>query len=786
MKKIFDSITTWILLPFLMLIGTSFAFSVIISVLDSRRIIDDTFEELSDEINNRVKDKLTTYFSIPHLINKINSDAIELGNLNFDDRNSEQSQTYLTKQLISFRNDFSDFDRLINAIYYATPEQEFWSAEYNPDEEGIISLRSKINESLEIYGVEQNTGEILERLSKNNQNIFDPTDRPWYKAAQSGKAWSDIYLDITTEELVITAVKRIGNRSTEISRTQLEGIFGVDLLLSEVEEFLEKVIQDIDNKGLIFIVEKYQDTRNSSLIVTSQRHDVANRRSITKDDPSAFKLVIASNIGDKYLKSDNPQLKESAKVIAEVAREFKDKHAGDCRGGQTIEKKIENENYLVKVSELDIAQTSTNESEALNWCIFWAVPESEILGIVSSNTKQISWRIYALLGTILTGVAIFTSYRIINPIKKLTNSVRFLSNSISELSTTEQDILPASEVTRPSELSLLSSHFNKMSRNLQEAFFELKQNTDTLENQRNELRDLNDRLERTNEAFKRFVPQNFSNLLGKPIVDIQLGDSIRRKMTIFFSDIRSFTSLSDDMKTPKENFDFINRYLKRMEGAITEHHGFIDKYIGDAIMALFDHEDEVREDCSSTDAIEAGLSMLENLVEYNKERQQRNRQPIHIGIGIHLGDLRLGTVGGQNRMDTTVISPAVNLTSRLESLTKCFGAQILISETAFRSMSQMQRNRYAYRSLGPVKPKGIRDTIGVYEICDANPPDVKVCKMENKDKFEDAVRLYVARQFYPASLIFAEVLEACPSDKAAKFYLDCCKQERDFSEEFGK
>ncbi|MBE9040420.1 HAMP domain-containing protein [Oscillatoriales cyanobacterium LEGE 11467] len=785
MKKRLDSITTCILFPFLTLIGTSFAFSIIISVLDSQRIIDRTFEELSNEINNRVKDKLTTYFSIPHLINQINSNAIELNNLQLDSQNSKQSQTYFAKQLISFRNDFSDFDRIINAIYYATPNDEFWSAEYNFGEGRIVSLLLKQNEAYrEMYGVDRESGEIL-NLLVNNRAKYTPSERPWFIAGSSGKAWSDIYQDSSTtnKRLVITAVKRIVSQNFETGNTQFEGVLGVDLLLSEVEDFLEKVIQDINNKGLIFITQKEPDTSQSNLIVTSHRHDVENRRSITADDSRTFNLVTASNLFDKYQGKNNDTLLESAKVISYIAEEFDLKYQGNCRSTQTLEIVIDNEIYLVKVSGLDIGKTTRNEAEALNWCIFWTVPESELLGNINSDKKQVSWQIYAVMGIFLTGVAVIISYRIVKPIKILTSSVRSLSTSISNLS---EEFTPPPDITRPSELSLLSKHFNTMSQDLKVAFSELRQKTEELEVQKNELTNLNGRLERTNEAFRRFIPQNFSDLLGRKTVDIQLGDSIRRRMTIFFSDIRSFTSLSDDMQTPKENFDFINGYLKRMEGAIAEHHGFIDKYIGDAIMALFDDEDEKREYQSARNAIEAGLSMLEKLVEYNKERQLLELQPIYIGIGIHLGDLRLGTVGGQNRMDTTVISPAVNLTSRLEGLTKHFGAQILISENVFRRMSRPQRERYAYRYLGLVKPKGIRDMVGVYEICDGNSTEVKACKMVNKEKFEDAIALYIKRQFSQASLIFQEILEACPSDKAAKFYLDCCENERNFSEEFGK
>ena len=162
-------------------------------------------------------------------------------------------------------------------------------------------------------------------------------------------------------------------------------------------------------------------------------------------------------------------------------------------------------------------------------------------------------------------------------------------------------------------------------------------------------------------------------------------------MSILFSDIRSFTQMSEQM-TPEDNFKFINAYLSRMEPAITENRGFIDKYIGDAIMALFGG--------SADDAVKAGISMLQRLTEYNLTRQRPERPPISIGIGINTGDLMLGIVGGQHRMDSTVISDAVNLGSRLEELSKRYGIPLLISEHTFLRLEDP--NVYCFRVIDKV------------------------------------------------------------------------------------
>ncbi|NES85186.1 MAG: PAS domain-containing protein, partial [Moorea sp. SIO2B7] len=190
-----------------------------------------------------------------------------------------------------------------------------------------------------------------------------------------------------------------------------------------------------------------------------------------------------------------------------------------------------------------------------------------------------------------------------------------------------------------------------------------------------------------NQANERFVPREFLQLLKKnSIIDVDLGDNVHQEMSVLFSDIRGFTTLSEFM-APEDNFRFINAYLSRMAPAISEHRGFIDKYIGDAIMALFSG--------SADDAVGAGIAMLKTLAQYNTTRQRPDRPPLKIGIGINTGFMMLGTVGGKNRMEGTVISDAVNLAARLEGLTKIYRVSLLISNNTFLRLEDI--DNYDFR-----------------------------------------------------------------------------------------
>ncbi len=276
---------------------------------------------------------------------------------------------------------------------------------------------------------------------------------------------------------------------------------------------------------------------------------------------------------------------------------------------------------------------------------------------------------------------------------------------------------------------------------------------------------LNAELELT-DAAKRFVPHEFLNFLGhKSIVDVQLGDQVQQEMSIMFADIRNFATLSERM-SPKENFDFINDYLSRVGPVIRAHHGFIDKYIGDAVMALFPN--------TADDALQAAIALQKQVSFYNFERQQNGDGAISIGVGLHTGSLMLGTIGESERMESTVIADAVNLASRLESLTKIYGASILISGDTLIELAEAIN--YHYRFLGRVQIKGKNKLVSVFEVLDAEPTKLQELKWHTKTRFEEAIVLYYQQKFDLAAKIFQEVIQINNQDKAAKFYLKQCHQ----------
>ena len=270
-----------------------------------------------------------------------------------------------------------------------------------------------------------------------------------------------------------------------------------------------------------------------------------------------------------------------------------------------------------------------------------------------------------------------------------------------------------------------------------------------------------------NNANERFVPRQFLQLLKKEsIIDVELGDQVQLFMSILFSDIRNFTTLSETM-TPQENFKFINTFLSHMEPAIHKNNGFIDKYIGDAIMALFSG--------SADEAVKAGVDMLHRLAEYNTTRTSPEHPPLKIGIGINSGSLMLGTVGSPQRMDSTVISDAVNLAARLEELTKYYGVSLLISHHTFGCLRHPLE--YSFRFIDRLRVKGKSEIVSVFEIFDADPAEIRMLKSVTKPLFEQALFLYSKGSLEEASQLFQDCLEVFPEDRVAQIYLERCQQQ---------
>jgi adenylate cyclase len=267
-----------------------------------------------------------------------------------------------------------------------------------------------------------------------------------------------------------------------------------------------------------------------------------------------------------------------------------------------------------------------------------------------------------------------------------------------------------------------------------------------------------------NVAYARFVPREFLELLGRrDIRDVRLGDQLQAETTILFADIRGFTTLSETM-SPSDTFGFLNGVLARIGPVVRANGGIVDKFLGDAIMALFPGNDTAGAAVTAACEIQAAADAL------NGERAERGRITIALGVGVHRGSTMLGTIGEAERMDGSVIGDTVNLASRVESLTKRYGARILITEAVYATLPR--DSEVLARPLGRVAVAGKRVGVALVEIADADPPALRAAKAASRERFARAVAALTAGRFAEAELGFAAIAEETPDDGPAAFLRD--------------
>ncbi len=262
-------------------------------------------------------------------------------------------------------------------------------------------------------------------------------------------------------------------------------------------------------------------------------------------------------------------------------------------------------------------------------------------------------------------------------------------------------------------------------------------------------------------ATSKFVPAEFIKSVGRTtITDVVLGDHAEREMTVLFTDVREYTLLAESM-TPKQNFRFVNSYVGRMGPLIQKNRGFVNQYLGDGIMALFPNE--------SGDSLQAAIDMQEAVRTYNSDRIKEGHQPLTVGMGMHTGALVLGIIGDLSRTDTAIISDTVNTASRMEGLTKHYGANIILSEAALDAMKDS--SRFSFRFLGRVRVKGKDKAMGIYECFDGDTPECRSLKFKTMGDFRKGMDHFLANEFPKAGSIFDKILRMNPEDKVARYFV---------------
>jgi len=264
-------------------------------------------------------------------------------------------------------------------------------------------------------------------------------------------------------------------------------------------------------------------------------------------------------------------------------------------------------------------------------------------------------------------------------------------------------------------------------------------------------------LHRIHRSTGKYIPYEFLKSIGREsITDARLGDHVEQEVTVLFSDIRDFTTLAEQI-SPKENFDVINQYAAAMGPIIRKNGGFVNQYLGDGIMAIFPGTPD--------DALHAAIEMQTEIHKINANLVDVIPFPIRIGIGLHFGKLIMGIIGDEERNSATIVADTVNTASRMEGLTKHYGASIIVSESIIDALQN--KDGFKVRHLGKVQVKGKTIALGIYECFDSDSPELAAEKLRHMEQFEQGLTHFHRKEFGEAVRLFDHIVKGNPNDKVA-------------------
>src|SRR5438105_3255984 len=273
---------------------------------------------------------------------------------------------------------------------------------------------------------------------------------------------------------------------------------------------------------------------------------------------------------------------------------------------------------------------------------------------------------------------------------------------------------------------------------------------------------------RTRRTLERYVSKNLvKEILENPDSYYSTLRGVRVPVTILFSDLIGFTTLSEKAD-PEVLVAQLNEYLTRMTSVVFTNGGTLDKFIGDAIMAVWGNVRSLGTAQDAKSCVHAALGMRRELSQLNKNWRDQGRMGLGMGVGINHGEVIVGNIGSHERMDPTVIGDAVNLASRLEGLTRTYGVDILVGA----STAELVRDEVHLRSVARVQVKGKTKTVDVFTPVCARSEETDPESLKWLETYEEALEKFRTRDFMNAKILFSRFLEFYPDDLLAKMYLD--------------
>ena len=596
-------------------------------------------------------------------------------------------------QAISRLIDGPDSDELLlgaRSLPKDTPEQ-------------VAELESLIAPYISTSITRRNTaGETLTTFPDTDY-IYDPRWRPWYQNAQSisGPVWSSVYRFSSSGQF--SASGKVGVTVSAAVRNpdeSLAGVVGIDIVLEEIDAFLEAL--DISENGRAFLF------TNEGLGVAYGSLQLAQEGR----EPAVLDPV--KDISDFAVRTGYNALLDEVGFECTIGEVDLDRR-------HLLAYQFGGSNYLAAFAPL-------GDEKLPDWNVGVVVPQDDFVGdfkaayLVTTVASSV-----ALLVVIV--VALWISSLITTPIRTLTAE----ADRIRNLELDEEFSAPSPFV----ELQNMNEAFDRMKSGLR--------------------------------SFNKYIPSDVVSYLIRSGQDADLGGS-DAELTIFFSDIAGFTTISESL-TPDELVAHLGEYLGSFSRIISSTGGTVDKYIGDAVMAFWNAptpvEDHVQAACRAAVECRGVLSRLRN------RWKGEGKPALHARIGLHTGDVVVGNMGSDERLNYTILGDPVNLASRLEGLAKVYGVVILASETVYEAA----KDQFFFRQLDRLTAKGKSVPVTVYELL----AEHSKCKNDIRTwagLYERGLEAYYAQNWDTAVQHFTKALTMRKGDRATRLMLSRIKAYR--------
>ncbi|MCA9445532.1 MAG: hypothetical protein KC931_00355, partial [Candidatus Omnitrophica bacterium] len=537
----------------------------------------------------------------------------------------------------------------------------------------------------------------------------DPRLRPWYiKAKQAGRPlWSDAYIFLGTGD-----------------NPNVPGVTYATPFYHEDGSFMGVMTADIDLLSLCGYFNEMRRSRDEQAVPQGPTsavafvmdgtkdshviafHDIEQIMRKNPDDPSSWELIPGEELTETGLKGFYENVIEGDVQIPD-------------EGPTEIDYTISGIAYTGLFQKL-------RGADMPNWLIGVTIEENEYMGRIHAILREtFLWGFLCLAAGIV--VSVFVSRRISQPLQMLSMEAQAIG--VGKLDEVEERRFPIREV---------------------DSLFRAKEE-----------------MKKGLRSFEKFVPRELVRELLASGREAELGGE-RAYLTVAFADIVNFTSISELMP-PEEVVKMLSRFHGILYQSISETHGTIDKYIGDAVMSFWGAP--VENPDHAFGACLAALHAQARLAEERKRIKDSSAPPIHCRIGINTGDLVVGNMGIPDRLSYTVIGDSVNLASRLEGLNRYYGTDIIVSENTYRAVS----DRLIARKLDRVYVKGKTQGVFVYQLI-GEKGKVEEKTLRDLQRYEEALEKYLERSWEDSVRILEDLQRDHPNDKSILLLLSrCCK-----------